>query len=313
MGRDDAMMSFGACFSPHPPREQFALARRVEALGFDSIWCGDHVIFHIPLHDSLTLLASYASITEHIKLGVAVYLLALRPAAIAAKAAATLDALSGGRLILGVGVGGEIAKEFEMCGVPRHERGARVTEAIDVLRTLWRDAPASFDGRFTRFDGVTIEPRPVQWPGPPIWIGGRSDAALARAARQGDGWVSYLVTAGRFRESMDKIRMEATAAGRSLEGFGTGHLTFITVGRDYESARRKWVAHLSQRYAQDFGPFADKYGIIGTPEQCAERILGFHGAGCNTFLLNPICDRLEDEGEQVEWIAADVLPRLRAG
>ncbi|HEU5193544.1 MAG TPA: LLM class flavin-dependent oxidoreductase, partial [Methylomirabilota bacterium] len=145
-------MKFGTSLSLKPPAEQFDLVRCVEALGFDSVWTGDHVSFHGPIHESLTLLATYVPITSRIRLGTAVYLLALRSAAIAAKATATLDALSGGRLIFGVGVGGENPKEFELCGVPHRERGARVTEAIDVVRTLWRDTPASFDGRFTRFD-----------------------------------------------------------------------------------------------------------------------------------------------------------------
>ena len=181
---------FGAFLSMHPPAEQFALARRCEALGLDSLWTGDHVSFHNPLYESLTLLASYASITSRIRLGSGVYLLALRQPTVAAKITSTLDALSGGRLIFGVGVGGENPKEFEACGVPHKERGARVTEGIDVVRALWRDTPATFEGRFTRFEGVSLDPKPVQRPGPPIWIGGRADAALARAGRPGDGWVS---------------------------------------------------------------------------------------------------------------------------
>jgi probable F420-dependent oxidoreductase len=260
--------AFGAFLSPHPPGEQFELVRRVEALGFDSVWCGDHISFNLPLYESLTLLASYVPITERIKLGSAVYLLALRPPAVAAKVTSTLDALSGGRLIFGVGVGGENPREFAAVGVPHRERGARVTEAIDVVRALWRDTPATFKGRFTDFEGVSIDPKPVQPGGPPIWIGGRSDAALARAGRQGDGWVSYVVTAERYAQSLDKIRAAATAAGRSLEGFTTAHLTFITVGRDYESARERWVKRLSLRYAQDFGPLAARYGVMGRPEKC---------------------------------------------
>src|SRR6266540_2183660 len=155
---------FGAFLTPHPPEEQFAIARRVDALGFDSIWTGDHVSFHNPIYDSLTLLASYASITSRVKLGTAVYLLALRHPTIAAKITSTLDALSGGRLIFGVGVGGENPKEFEASGVPHGERGARVTEGIDVVRTLWRDTPATFRGRFTRFESVSIDPKPTQRP-----------------------------------------------------------------------------------------------------------------------------------------------------
>jgi probable F420-dependent oxidoreductase len=302
-------LRFGAFLSPHPPAEQFDLARRVEALGYDSLWTGDHIAFHNPLYESLTLLAAYAGITRRAKLGCAVYLLALRHPTVAAKITSTLDVLSGGRLIFGVGVGGENPKEFEACGIPHAERGARVTEGIEVVRALWRDTPASFKGRFTEFEGVSIDPKPVQSPGPPIWIGGRSDAALARAGRQGDGWVSYVVRPERYARSLRKIREAAQAAGRSLEGFTPAHLTFITVGRDHEHARALWVRRLSRRYRQDFGPLADRYGVIGTPAQCVERIQAFVEAGCRYFLMNPICE-VADEAEQLEVIAAEIVPRF---
>jgi probable F420-dependent oxidoreductase len=295
--------------SPRPPQEQFRLVRRIEELGFESIWSGDHVSFHNPIFESLTLLASYASITTRIRLGTGVYLLALRAPAIAAKATSTLDVLSGGRLIFGVGVGGENRKEFEVCGVPHKERGARVTEGIDVVRALWRDTPASFHGRFSSFDGVSIDPKPVQQPGPPIWIGGRSDAALARAARQGDGWMSYVVDAQRYGQSVTKIREQAAKAGRSLDGFVNSHLAFVTIGDDHERARDTWVRLLSQRYAQDFGPLAGRYGIIGTAAQCAEQLQRFVDAGCTYVVMNPICDN-EDTERQLEQIAAEVFPRF---
>jgi probable F420-dependent oxidoreductase len=301
---------FGAFLMPHPPEEQFAIARRVDALGFDSIWTGDHVSFHHPLYESLTLLASYIGITSRVKLGVGVYLLALRHPTVAAKITSTLDALSGGRLIFGVGVGGENPKEFEACGIPHQERGARVTEGIDVVRTLWRDSPASFKGRFTQFEGVSIDPKPVQTPAPPIWVGGRSDAALTRAGRQGDGWISYVVQPERYKQSLAKIEAAASAAGRSLDGFAKGHLTFITLGKDYESAERVWVDRLSKRYAQDFGPLAKKYGIIGTPDQCAEQLQRYIEAGCSYFVLDAICDAA-DEARQIETFAAEIFPKFR--
>ena len=304
------MTGFGAQLSMHPPEEQLALVQRVEQLGFDSVWTGDHVSFHNPLYESLTLLASYAPITRRIRLGTAVYLLALRSPAVAAKITATLDVLSGGRLIFGVGVGGENLKEFELCGVPHAERGARVTEGIDVVRALWREAPATFHGRFSRFEGVSIDPKPVQKL-PPIWVGGRSDAALVRAGSQGDGWVSYVVQPERYARSLEKIREAAHAAGRSLTGFTGAHLAFITVGRDYERARKTWVSVLSRRYAQDFEPLANKYGVIGTPEQCAAQLAAFRDAGCTYFLLSAIGDP-RDEREQLETIAAEILPRVRA-
>ena len=305
-------LGFGAQLkATHPPAEQWAIVRAVERAGFDSVWTGDHVSFHNPMYESLTLLASYASITTRVKLGSGVYLLALRPPAIAAKVTASLDALSGGRLIFGVGVGGENPKEFELTGSPHAERGARVTEAIEVVRTLWRDSPATFDGRFTKFSGVSIDPKPVQRPGPPIWIGGRSDAALARAGRQGDGWISYVVQPERFRQSLDKIHAAAGAAGRSLDGFTPAHLTFITVGKDHESAKATWVRLLSRRYAQDFGPLAQKYGVIGTPSDCAEQLQRFVEAGCRYFVMDSIVD-VGDEQAHLEQIAAEVMPRLGA-
>jgi probable F420-dependent oxidoreductase len=300
-------LKFGAFLSLHPAEEQFALAQRCEEIGLDSLWTGDHVSFHGPIYESLTLLASYAGITRRIRLGTGVYLLALRQPSVVAKITSTLDALCGGRLIFGVGVGGENPKEFELCGIPHGERGARVSEGIDVVRALWRDTPASFTGRFTRFEGVSIDPKPVQKPGPPIWVGGRSDAALARAGRQGDGWVSYVVQPERYAQSLAKIRQAAEQAGRRLDGFETGHLTFITVGRDFETAERTWVRILSRRYAQDFGPLARKYGVIGTPAQCAEQIEQFRRAGCRYFVLNAICDPAEERA-QLEAIASDVIP-----
>ncbi len=301
---------FGVSLSMHPPAEQWALARRVEEVGFESIWTGDHVSFYLPMYESLTLLAAYASITTRLRLGTAVYLLALRHPTAVAKIASTLDALSGGRLVFGVGVGGENPKEFEACGVPHRERGARVDEGIEVLRALWRDTPATFKGRFTSFEGVSIDPKPVQPGGPPIWVGGRSDAALARAGRVGDGWVAYVVTAERYRQSLEKIREAADRAGRALDGFARASLVFITVGPDFETARRTWVSRLSQRYNQDFGPLAERYGVIGTPAQCRETLEKLVDAGCDYFILNPIGDPGQT-GPQIEAVAGDILPRFR--
>jgi len=198
-----------------------------------------------------------------------------------------------------------------VCGFPHAEPGARVTEGTDVVRALWRDTPASLAGRFTRFEAVSIDPKPVQQPGPPIWIGGRSDAALARAGRQGDGWISYVVHAERYAKAVARIREEAERNRRGLDGFVHAHLAFVTVGDDHERARATWVRLLSQRYAQDFGPLAGKYGIIGTAAQCAEQLARFVEAGCTYFVMNPICDN-EDTGRQFEQIAAEILPRFRS-
>ena len=131
-----------------------------------------------------------------------------------------------------------------------------------------------------------------------------------RAGRQGDGWVSYVVQPERYAQSVAKIR--AAAGGRSLDHFAFGHLGFITVGRDWESAKKVWADALTKRYAQDFDPLARKYGIIGTPDDCAEQLARFEAAGCNYLIANPIGDP-KDERDQVERIATEVLPLLRSG
>ena len=304
------MIDVGVSLSLMPPRQHLDLVRSIETLGYDSLWCGDHLSFHGPCYESLTLLAAWATVTTRIKLGTAVYLLALRPPALTAKQTATVDQLSGGRLIFGVGVGGENPKEFEVAGVPHRERGARVTEAIDVVRTLWRETPATFRGRFTSFEGVSLDPKPVQRPGPPIWIGGRSDAALVRAGRQGDGWISYVVQADRFAQSLARVRAAADEAGRSHEAFTPAHLAFVTLGRDRETAEAMWTRILSRRYNQDFAPLARKYGIIGTASQCVEQLEPFIEAGCRSFVIGIIADP-DLQREQLEVFAADVLPRLK--
>jgi alkanesulfonate monooxygenase SsuD/methylene tetrahydromethanopterin reductase-like flavin-dependent oxidoreductase (luciferase family) len=185
-----------------------------------------------------------------------------------------------------------------------------VSEAIDAVRALWRDTPATFRGRFTSFEGVSLDPKPVQAPGPPIWIGGRSDAALARAGRQGDGWISYVVQPARYAQSLAKIRAAAGEAGRSLDGFTPAHLAFVTLGRDHEAARATWVRILSRRYNQDFGPLAERYGIVGNPAQVVEQLSAFVEAGCRYVTISAIADP-ERQREQLETFAAEVLPRLR--
>ena len=158
-------VSFGAHLAAMPPDDLRALARRVESWRYDSLWVPDHLSFHYPIYEALTHLAFLAAVTERVRLGTAVFLLPLRAAGLAAKQIATVDALSGGRVILGVGVGGEWKVEFDLAGVPHERRGARANEAIAVMKALWRGEAADFDGAFSRFRGARIDPPPAQ-PGP---------------------------------------------------------------------------------------------------------------------------------------------------
>ena len=153
------------------------VVRLLDALGFDSIWSGDHVAFAGPILDPLMLLAQAAALSDRLKIGTAVYLLPLRHPAPVAKQVATLDTISNGRVIFGVGVGGEFPIEYELCGVPVEERGARLSEGIRVLRSLWSGRPVANDGRFYPFSEVAIEPPPRNRAAP------RSGAAAAPTQR----------------------------------------------------------------------------------------------------------------------------------
>src|SRR5947209_14290054 len=217
--------------------EMQALVSLVDDCGYDSLWVGDHIAFAVAIFDPLLQLAQAAVVSRRLKLGTNVYLVPLRHPVPVAKQAATLDHLSEGRLIFGVGGGGEFPKEFEACGVPLAERGARLTAAIPLLRQLWSGEPVTYEGRhFGGFREVSMQPPARQPGGPPIWVGGRADAALARAGRLADGWISYVVTPEMFRGSLAKIAAAAAAAGRQVEHFGTGHLLFTRLDDSYEKA-----------------------------------------------------------------------------
>jgi alkanesulfonate monooxygenase SsuD/methylene tetrahydromethanopterin reductase-like flavin-dependent oxidoreductase (luciferase family) len=227
-----------------------------------------------------------------------------------AKQAATLDHLSEGRLIFGVGIGGEFPKEFEACGVPLSERGARLSAAIPLLRQLWRGGPVSYSGRhFGAFSEVSMQPPARQPGGPPIWVGGRADAALARAGRLADGWISYVVTPETYRAGLETIAAAAEAAGRRIDHFGTGHLLFARLDASYEQALDAAAATLSHRYAMDFRRAAERYAALGRPEQVAERIRAFHEAGVRHLVLD-LVGPYEERPKQIETFARDVLPLL---
>jgi probable F420-dependent oxidoreductase len=296
---------------PHRPELLGPVAVRAEALGFDSVWIGDHIAFHNPTLDSLTALGHVAALTRRVRVGPCVYLLALRHPTVAAKQVASLELLSGGRVVFGVGVGGEFPKEFEACGVPYRERGARVDEGIAVCRTLWGPSPASFEGRFTRFADVVLEPKPSQPGGPPIWIGGRSDAALRRAARLGDGWVAYLVTPDRFRASMEKIAAFTREAKRALDpgSFEAAHVLFTVLDDDWERARAQAARQLGRQYNQPFDDLARKYCLLGPPAACLEKLAEFVAAGVRTFVIYFTVPP-ERVLEQLERFAAEVLARV---
>jgi probable F420-dependent oxidoreductase len=287
-----------------------ALVELVDRSGYDSLWCGDHISFPMAILDPLLQLAQAAVVSRRLTLGTAVYLLPLRHPVPVAKQVASLDHLSEGRFIFGVGVGGEFKREYEACGVPIGERGARLGEAIPLLRKLWSGEPVTHEGGcYPAFQGVPMQPPGRQTGGPPIWCGGRADSALARAGRIADGWISYVVTPEMFRAGLEKIAAAAKAAGRGGTKFGTGHLLFMRIDDTYEKALDAATVSLSQRYAMDFRKAAERYAALGSAQQIADRVRAFHAAGVRHLILDPV-GPYEERDKQIERIARDVFPLL---
>jgi len=280
-------------------------AQRAEALGFDSLWVGDHIAFHVPIPDSLAMLSFAAGVTERIALGTAVYLLPLRHPTLIAKTTATVDLLSGGRLVLGVGVGGEFPPEFAAVGVPVAERGARADEAIGVMRRLWTEDAVAHSGKHFSFGAVTVAPKPVRVP--PIWVGGRAPVAMRRAGRLGDGYISHMTDADRYRENLALIAQSARDAGRRDVAFTPACFLFTFLEDRFEDAEKKAAALLGMIYRRDFSEAAKRYCLLGRPEDCLEQLHAFARAGARHFILVP----LSDPAAFAERAAAEILPQLR--
>jgi probable F420-dependent oxidoreductase len=290
--------------------ELTTLVQTVDRCGYDSLWVGDHISYAIPILDPLLQLAQAAMVSRRLTLGTSVLLLPLRHPTPVAKLVTTLDHLTEGRLILGVGVGGEFPKEYAACGVPHNERGARLAEGVVVLRKFFTGEKVSHAGRFYGpFEDVPMLPPPRQPGGPPIWFAGRKDPALRRIGRLGDGYLSYVITPEMYRAALETIGAAAEAAGRDPSPFGTAHLLFTRLDKSYEDALDRATETLSVRYAMDFRKPAMRYCALGTPQQVAERVREFYAAGVRHMVLD-LLGPYEQRLAQIEQFAADVVPLL---
>ena len=284
-------------------------AREAEALGYEYVCTGEHVFFHGPVGNGLIVLAAAAGATQRIRMMSTITLAPLYPAALLAKQVASLDLVSGGRFSLGIGVGGEFPKEFEACGVAVQERGARTNEALAVLRRLWTDDDVRFEGRFTSLGGVTLAPKPVQKPHPPIWISGRSEAAMRRCARYGSGWLPYMYTPEMLAKSLARIG-ELAENGQRAAPVRPGLFIFFAVHEDRAVAVRMATKRLSLQYNQDFSALVGKYALAGSPDDCVARIQEYVEAGARTIMLNSACPN-EYVVENERLLAKAVMPAFR--
>ena len=284
---------------------------RLEALPFDSLWVGGHVASDNPSPEALMQLAQLAALSRRVRVGTAVLLLPLYPPAILAKQVADLDRASGGRVILGVGVGGEYPKEFEACGVPLEERGSRTDEGIALLRHYWTGEPVTHAGRHHSVDGVRIHPPPSQRPGPPIVVAGRGRPAMRRAAALGDGWMPYLYSPERYERSVTEINKFADERERPLDRFSWMVFVFVNVQDTVEQARADASGFLGGNFRQDVNGMLDRVAAVGTADRVAGRLRAYADAGAEHVILVPATR--DDPLGQAQRLATEVLPLVPHG
>lgn len=283
-------------------------AKKIEASGLDSLWVGDHIAFHIPVVESLSLLSFVAAATERIELATGVLLLPLRHPTLTAKITGTVDMLSGGRLLLGVGVGGEYPPEFAAVGANIAERGPRTDEAIEIIRRHWTEQKVEHHGRFHDFGPVKIEPKPVRPGGPPIIVGGRKAASMRRAGRLGDGYISHMCDVATYEANLRAIASHAREAGRAGKPFHTAALLFTVLDDSYEAAHDRASKLLGMIYNTDFREASKRYCLLGKPEDCLDQLRKFAMAGCRHFVISA----LSDPDVILERATKEMIPALRS-
>jgi probable F420-dependent oxidoreductase len=293
------------------PRPVGAYAVRAESLGFAGLWTLDSALGgptgHMPLLDGLHALSHVAAVTDEIRLGIAVVVMSRRNPALLAREVATIDRLSGGRIRLGVGLGAPEDERVTALGFAVDRRVRRLTEGIGVMRALWAQDEASYDGEIWRFAGARVEPKPLQRPGPPIWLGAGREPALRRAARIGDGWIgSGSSSAEDFAAQSAIVRRALEEEGRDPARFPLAKRVYIAVEDSADVGLRRLSAVLDGMYGRP--GLGERVGVAGPPERCAEVLRGMIDAGATELALTPMYGHLA----QLEALA-EVARLVRAG
>ena len=273
-----------------PERLRATLGQAAVA-GVDHLCVGDHVSFFVGAgSDGLISATSLLAVQAALPVYVALYLLPLRHPITVARQLATIAQLAPDRLTLGVGLGGEDRHEIEVCGVDPKTRGRRMDECLHILRSLAKGEQVTFDGEFFALDEALILPAPS--PSIPLIVGGRSDAAVSRAARLGDGWLGIWVSPRRYGAVRDRITRQAAEVGREPSRFEHALNVWCGFETTHETARELLAAKMQDFYQMSFEPF-ERYSPYGTPEDVAEFLRPYIDAGCSTFNVIP-CARDDD-------------------
>ncbi|MBI3246848.1 MAG: LLM class flavin-dependent oxidoreductase [Deltaproteobacteria bacterium] len=289
------------------PETICSYAERAEEVGIDSIWLSDHIVSRQPDLDISCIMAMFAARTKKIKMGPSVLTLPARDPIQVAKTYATLDYLTGsrGRVIMAVGLGSD-PRDCIACGINPDERAKRMEEGVQVMRKLWAGDNVSHEGKFYKFTDVTITPRPAKG-SLDVWIGGKSDLAIKRTARYGDGWFPSFVTPDEFKDGMAKMAEYGKQYGRTVNPREAGVLIFTHLN-DNRARAQETV----QKFFSGFPVAAESMPArcaIGSAQECVEKVQSYVEAGCSKFVLWPIVPP-EELVPQIERYGKEVIPHF---
>jgi probable F420-dependent oxidoreductase len=283
-----------------------AYVLRAEELGFESAWTMDQTFGRAPRLNALETMTFAAACPSRLRLGCSVWISPLHQPVQLAKSLATLDQLSRGRLEVGLGSGGT-RRMFSAFGISGDHLIARFTEGLEVMRALWTEPEVTFDGRFYQLREATMEPKPVQKPTPPVWLGGSAPAAVRRAARIGDGFFGAgSSTTAAFTEQVKVLREALRGQGQDPDAFPVAKRIYMAIDDDAERARSRMADALVGVYGHAFGSTLMPVTVTGTAADCVGGVQAVADAGAELILLTA----LFDETEQLERFAAEVVPQV---
>ena len=313
-------VTFGCNLSVEGHWDVAEFAQRAEELGFDRVATGEHVMDGNPPRPTLLALpamAAAAGATRNLRVMTGIVIAPLYHPVLLAKLVSTLDNISKGRVDFGIGISGQRGTqvEFDALEIPVQTRGRRTDEMLEVMKRLWSEEHVTHQGRFFNFEDVTLLPQPCQKPHPPIWVAGRSEAAMRRAALAADGWYPYLFTVRRIKASNDTIREMAQQAGRDLSNFHWGLNQPTAIAEDSKEARSAAVAHVGQRYVtpeRSAEDIAQALCVTGTPQECVKAVEERIEAGVRDFNFGFLSGDPDGMYRQMQLFAKKVMPNFRS-
>jgi len=277
--------------------------KRAETLNYDSLWVTESILGRTLVLEPVSILSYVAALTERLRLGVAVVLLTLRNPVQLAKSFASLDLMSQGRLDVGVGMGGHVPEE--KFGYTSKGRVRRFEEALQVMKTLWTEPEASFSGTFWDFEGISMKPRPVQQPHPPIWFGARVPAALKRAVKYGDAFMGAgSSSSADFVTQYSLIQQYLEAAGRDPTSFKISKRVYLAVDPNHKQAEQRLREWFGARYGRP--EMATQVSIWGSRDEVLDKLGELVQAGAQHLLLDPVYNLTE----HLNLLAEEIVPHL---